>query len=97
MDLEILARAELQALVSLPRREKERSSLEEVLARRRSQRRFLDRLLSLEQISQLLWAAQGMTHPAGMRTAPSAGRTVPIGSVTSYIVKVYVPRDAGAD
>jgi len=54
-------------------------SVEEALLRRRSVRSFTDRKLSLEEISQLCWAAQGMTKKAtGFRTAPSAGATYPL-------------------
>ena len=53
-------------------------SLEEVLARRRSVREFSDRPLSDQDLSQLLWAAQGVTHPEGLRTAPSAGALYPL-------------------
>jgi SagB-type dehydrogenase family enzyme len=34
--------------------------------------------LSREEISQLLWAAQGITDPSGKRTAPSAGALYPL-------------------
>lgn len=44
---------------------------------RRSKRSFVGRALSQEQISQLLWAAQGTTH-RGFRTAPSAGALYPL-------------------
>jgi SagB-type dehydrogenase family enzyme len=54
-------------------------SLEEVLAARRSVRRFKGDALSGEQISQLCWAAQGITDPGrGLRTCPSAGATYPL-------------------
>ncbi len=54
-------------------------TLEQVLAKRRSCRTFLSQHLSAEQISQLLWAGQGITYmPRGFRTAPSAGGTFPI-------------------
>ena len=53
-------------------------SLEEVIASRRSMREFTDQALSWSDISQLLWAAQGMTDPAGLRTAPSAGALYPL-------------------
>ena len=49
------------------------TSLEEALAKRHSRREFTSQDLDLQQISQLLWAAQGITHKAGFRTAPSAG------------------------
>ena len=53
-------------------------TLEEALAKRRSVREFTAEQLSLEEIGQLLWAAQGITHPAGYRTAPSAGALYPL-------------------
>lgn len=55
-----------------------RMSLEEALARRRSVRQFSSRPLSEQELSQLLWAAQGITHPEGLRTAPSAGALYPL-------------------
>ena len=53
-------------------------SLEETLARRRSVRSFTEEELTLEEISQLLWAAQGLTAGWGGRTAPSAGALYPL-------------------
>ncbi len=65
--------------VSLPQPKAAGSiSIEETLARRRSVRAFADSTLSLEEISQLLWAAQGVTHSDGLRTAPSAGALYPL-------------------
>jgi len=59
-------------------------SLTEALAKRRTHREFSDRALSLEQISQLCWAAQGVTETQrGLRTAPSAGGLYP---VTVFVV-----------
>ena len=52
--------------------------LEAALAARRSVRDFLEEPLIETQISQLLWAAQGITHPNGYRTAPSAGALYPL-------------------
>ena len=58
---------------------KGKMSLEETLALRRSRRRFQSRALSWEQVSQLLWAAQGITDDAnGFRTAPSGGGLLPL-------------------
>ena len=51
-------------------------SVEEALSRRRSVRDYKEDSLSLEQISQLLWAAQGVTEKWGGRTAPSAGANI---------------------
>ncbi|MEM1575306.1 MAG: SagB/ThcOx family dehydrogenase [Nitrososphaerota archaeon] len=54
-------------------------SVEEALAKRRSIREYTPEPLNLEQVSQLLWAAQGITEPRlGFRTAPSAGATYPL-------------------
>ena len=53
-------------------------SLEEVLRGRRSRRRFRKEKISFEALSQLLWAAQGVTPGGGYRTAPSAGALYPL-------------------
>ncbi|PIP67902.1 MAG: nitroreductase [Candidatus Omnitrophica bacterium CG22_combo_CG10-13_8_21_14_all_43_16] len=69
-------------LIQLPKPlNKGNISLEEVIFRRRSQRSFKQKDLSLQQISQLLWAGQGITAEKGLyslRTAPSAGALYPI-------------------
>lgn len=53
-------------------------SVEETMLKRRSMREFKDTPLTLAELGQLLWAAQGITHPAGLRTAPSAGALYPL-------------------
>ncbi|OGN91471.1 MAG: nitroreductase [Chloroflexi bacterium RBG_13_48_17] len=53
-------------------------SLEQAISKRRSVRRFKDEPLTLEQLSQLLWSAQGTTGTSGGRAAPSAGATYPL-------------------
>lgn len=62
-------------------------SVEEALKNRRSVRTYKDRPLSLEEVSQLLWAAYGVTKSfehmpdflrGGFRTAPSAGALYPL-------------------
>jgi len=53
-------------------------SLEEALSRRRSLRSYRKEPLELQELSQLLWAAQGITDPRGFRTAPSAGALYPL-------------------
>jgi hypothetical protein len=53
-------------------------TLEETLAGRHSIRAFQDTPLTEAQINQLLWAAQGITHGSGLRTAPSAGALYPL-------------------
>lgn len=53
-------------------------SLERVLSTRRSHREFTTQPLTEQEISQLLWAAQGITANWGGRTAPSAGGLYPL-------------------
>jgi len=53
-------------------------SVEEALKKRRSVRKYDGRALSLVEISQLLWAAQGITHDRFKRTAPSGGALYPL-------------------
>ncbi len=66
-------------------------SVERSLAQRRSVRSFTGAPLSLEDLAQVLWAAQGITEPVeeappgfswpwmgGLRTAPSAGALYPL-------------------
>lgn len=53
-------------------------SVEEALLKRRSVRSYKKEKLTLQDVSQLLWAAQGQTVGWGGRTAPSAGATYPL-------------------
>jgi SagB-type dehydrogenase family enzyme len=53
-------------------------SVEQAILNRRSVRLFEDQALTIEQVSQLLWAAQGKTADWGGRTVPSAGATYPL-------------------
>jgi SagB-type dehydrogenase family enzyme len=53
-------------------------SVEEALGKRKSVRAYHDEPLSTSDVSQLLWAAQGITRPGGYRTAPSAGALYPL-------------------
>jgi len=62
-------------------------SLREALRRRRSTRAFPNNSLTLEEVSQLLWAAQGVTGAFNERTAPSAGGTFPL---EMYLVAGHV-------
>jgi SagB-type dehydrogenase family enzyme len=60
------------------------TSLVESLAKRRSVRSYASTPLSVQQIGQLLWAAQGITQKLwGRRTAPSAGALYPL---ETYVV-----------
>jgi SagB-type dehydrogenase family enzyme len=54
------------------------SSVESALLKRRSIRTYSDEPITLAEVSQLLWAAQGVTHHRGFRTAPSAGALYPL-------------------
>lgn len=54
-------------------------SLEESLAKRRSIRSYKKEAINVNEISQLLWAMQGVTEKNwGLRTAPSAGALYPL-------------------
>ena len=53
-------------------------SLESALKERRSVREYSHRPLTRSELAQLLWAAQGITGPDGLRTAPSAGALYPL-------------------
>jgi len=66
-------------VIKLPRPTlKGNMSLEEALQKRRSVREYTGAEVSLSELSQLLWAAQGITSPQGLRTAPSAGALYPL-------------------
>jgi SagB-type dehydrogenase family enzyme len=71
------------------------SPLGRLLAGRRSVRAFGTHPLALEHLGELLWAAQGVTDPEGLRTAPSAGALYPLeifvvaGRVTGLPGSVY--------
>ena len=54
------------------------NSLELILKNRKTRLDFTDGALTLKQISQLLWAAQGVNVDWGDRTAPSAKSTYPL-------------------
>jgi SagB-type dehydrogenase family enzyme len=61
-------------------------SLWEVMARRRSARDFLAKDISFDELSQLIWATQGITGTASgfrFRITPSAGALYPI---ETYVV-----------
>jgi SagB-type dehydrogenase family enzyme len=58
-------------------------SVEKALSQRRSVRTYKEEPLSLAEVSQILWAAQGITDPeGGKRTAPSA--------MATYLLQVYL-------
>lgn len=70
-------------------------SVEKAISMRRSVREFKNIPLSISEVAQLLWAAQGITSPDGGRTAPSAGTLYPLeiylvaGNVESLQAGVY--------
>jgi len=70
-------------------------SLEKTLLERRSVRDYADAPLTLEELSQLLWACQGITNSIGFRTAPSAGALYPlevyavVGNVKDLAAGIY--------
>ena len=74
--------AEHNAEIKLPEPVKDSdTSIEEALLERRSIRQYKDDQddpLTLAEVSQLLWSAQGITGLWGGRTAPSAGVTYPL-------------------
>jgi SagB-type dehydrogenase family enzyme len=76
-------------------------SVEEALQTRRSVRTYADTPLTLAQLGQILWAAQGITAANGHRTAPSAGALYPVelyvvvGNVTGLPAGVYKYRPDG--
>lgn len=67
--------------VALPEPKRPVASLDELLRRRRSERRFSGAPISLEELSYLLWACDGITRREKgyeFRTAPSAGALYPV-------------------
>ena len=70
-------------------------SLEQSLLERRSIRKYTGEPVTLQELSQLLWAAQGITDPRGFRTAPSAGALYPLevyvvaGDVENLVAGIY--------
>ena len=66
-------------LVKLPEPQiKSVCSLEESIKNRCSIREYANKPLSLANVSQLLWAAQGITHNSMLRASPSAGALYPL-------------------
>jgi SagB-type dehydrogenase family enzyme len=76
-----------------------KNRLDRALAERRSVREFAPRALTVDEISQLLWAGQGVTSPNGYRTAPTAGGTLPLELrlLTADGVFGYLPHDHSLD
>ena len=86
----VAASGEDDARISLPRAETVgEMPLEEALNKRRSIRDFRRGNLLLDDVAQLLWAAQGITDRQRFRTAPSAGALYPL---ELYLVAGQVDR-----
>jgi SagB-type dehydrogenase family enzyme len=70
-------------------------AVERAIALRRSVRAFAPEALPLSDVSQILWAAQGITGPEGLRAAASAGALYPLeiylvaGNVSGVPAGVY--------
>ncbi len=70
-------------------------SVEKALLERRSIRDYADEPVTLSDVSQLLWSAQGLTAASRYRTAPSAGALYPLevylvaGKVSSLTAGIY--------
>jgi len=72
-------RTKLQPMIKLPPHQlKSKFSLEEAIAGRRSIRRYRREAITMPQLGQILWAAQGVTGTGSVRAAPSAGATYPL-------------------
>jgi len=74
-----MASSKTETAIALPSPQHDgKVSLEAALLNRRSVREFSTEPLTLADLSQLLWAGQGITDPRGFRTAPSAGALYPL-------------------
>jgi SagB-type dehydrogenase family enzyme len=74
-----MAQSKSSSTIPLPEPDLEgKIPLETTLQQRRSVREFAAEPLTLENLSQLLWATQGITEDDGGRTAPSAGALYPL-------------------
>jgi SagB-type dehydrogenase family enzyme len=91
----------MKTVIELPEpRLKGEISVEEAIRERRSKRRFKDLHLTLNQLSQIMWAAQGITNRR-KRASPSAGETYPleiyvtIGDVEGIMLGLYhyIPKE----
>ena len=71
-------------------------SVEEAIASRRTRRSYSERPLPIENVSQLLWAAQGITGEDGvLRAAPSGGALYPLDVYVVVGKKAVDGLDAG--
>jgi SagB-type dehydrogenase family enzyme len=86
----------IQEKIKLPEpRHDPKISIEKALKERGSVRDYKNEPLTISEISQLLWSAQGITSSGGLRTAPSAGALYPlevyiiVGNVTNMKSGIY--------
>lgn len=82
-----VTKSEAEVVPLPPPQARGRMSLEEAIAARRTVREFLPDPPNAEQLSQLLWAMQGVTDRTGKRAAPSAGALYPL--------EIYVAMSGG--
>ncbi|MFW6326427.1 MAG: SagB/ThcOx family dehydrogenase [Desulfovermiculus sp.] len=88
-------------VIALPEVKPESGSLTNLMYERRSVRTFASGSVSLEQISRVLFAAQGITRNNRYRTVPSAGALYPLelylvsGEVSGLETGVYRYRPRG--
>jgi SagB-type dehydrogenase family enzyme len=72
-------------------------SLADAITKRRSIRELDTAPLSWAQIGQLLWSAQGITGPDGLRASPSAGALYPLECYVAIAAGVFHYRPATHD
>ncbi len=77
-----------EAEIALPKPAAATASLTDSLQKRRSIRAYTQDVISLEQLSALLWAANGINREDGKRTAPSA--------MNKQSVSIFVASEKGA-
>ena len=97
-----LLSSETQDIINLPEPKYEsKFSIEKALLQRRSVRDYKEQPLDISEVSQLLWAAQGITDQRGFRTIPSAGALYPLevflvaGNVSGLPAGAYRYKPAG--
>lgn len=83
-------------LIRLPQTEPNPGQpLEQLLAKRRCERKYARRSVTLANATSLLWAAQGVSAADDLRTAPSAGALHPVeiylvaGAVNELLPGIY--------
>jgi nitroreductase len=79
-DLQPIAEAEGVIKLSKPDLKKG-AAMMEALSKRKTERNLSDKKLTLQQLSEVLWAADGVNRPDGKRTSPAA--------MAKYAVDIY--------